>query len=68
MPYRFLHSKRLKSKVLIVAEARKITKQMGGEETPVFSQLLKPLKALARELQGPSGAAFVILIQLSRKS
>jgi hypothetical protein len=36
MPYRFLHSKRLKSKVLIVAEAYKIAKQMRGEETPIF--------------------------------
>jgi hypothetical protein len=64
----FLHSKRLKSKVLIVAEARQITKQLGGEGNLLFSWPLKLSKALARELKGPSIAAFVILIQLSRKS
>jgi hypothetical protein len=47
MPYRFLHSKRLKSKVLIVAEACKIAKQMGREETPAILKLLKRLEAPA---------------------
>jgi hypothetical protein len=36
MPYRFLHSKRLKSKVLILAEVARITKQMSGAGTPSF--------------------------------
>jgi chemotaxis methyl-accepting protein methylase len=53
MPYRFLHSKRLKSKVLIVAEARRIAKQMRMPRTQAFSKLLKVLKHPPSELEEP---------------
>jgi hypothetical protein len=53
MPYRFLHSKRLKSKVLIVAEAGRIAKQLRIPGTPAFPNVLKVLKHPADDLEEP---------------
>jgi hypothetical protein len=61
MPYRFLHSKRLKSKVLILAEVAKITKQMSGAGTLSFSEILKGMKRAEGQLEARWRGAFAIL-------